>query len=110
MGKIGMMVRGLREKMGDTQKELGAKIGYSYGGIAKIERGERRPSVDFLEKVAQAYDIDVSYFLGAPQEINDELKEKGVEWVSFVDEMEKRNLTPDELRKVVEFLDSMKKE
>jgi hypothetical protein len=35
------------------------------------------------------------------------LKEKGVEWVRFIDEMEERQLTPDQIKATLEFLDKM---
>ncbi len=109
MDNIGAKIRTLRKEHNDTQSELGKKVGYSYGGIAKIEKGKRKPGVDLLKAIAEVYDVPLSYFFGKEQEIPKELEEKGVEWLSFINEMEERNLSPDELKQVIEFIDKFKK-
>ena len=105
--KIGELVRKLRTENKDTQGELGKKTGFSYGGIAKIERGERNATLDFLKKVAEVYNVPMTYFLGEKQQIPKELEGK-VEWISFINEMEERNLTLDELKQLLTFLDKIK--
>ncbi|OGM55963.1 transcriptional regulator [Candidatus Woesebacteria bacterium RIFCSPHIGHO2_12_FULL_44_11] len=45
---------GARLKKGLTQKELAQKIGTKQSAIARIEAGNVNPTVNFLEKVAQA--------------------------------------------------------
>ena len=107
---IGDLIRKIRLEHKDSLEELGEKVDYNFSNLSKIERGTRRPSVELLEKIADVYGVHISYFFGIPQNVPELLESKGVEWISFVDEMEKRNLSPEELRKVVEFLDSMKKE
>ncbi len=62
MDNLGIKIRELRKKSGDSQKELGHKIGYSYGGLAKIERGERKPSIDLLNKIARVYDVPITHW------------------------------------------------
>ena len=109
MNEIGELIRKLRKEHNDTQGELGKKIGYSYGGIAKLERGERKPGIDLLEKIAEVYDVPMSYFLGVEQKIPKELEDEDIEWLSFIGEMKERNLTPEEIKSLLDFIDKMKK-
>ena len=45
-------VKRRREKCNLTQDRLAAKIGVRWNTIARIEIGDRRPSIDLLEKIA----------------------------------------------------------
>jgi transcriptional regulator with XRE-family HTH domain len=43
-----------RDKAGMTQDGLAAKIGVRWNTIARLETGKRRPSIEMLEKLAEA--------------------------------------------------------
>jgi transcriptional regulator with XRE-family HTH domain len=51
-------VRTLRLERGHTQEELSALAGINRNYTGMIERGERSPTVETLEKLAKALDID----------------------------------------------------
>ena len=61
---IGRQIKGLRKRLHLTQKEFAARMSrptdYTY--VGKIARGNQYPSVKFLEKLAGAYDVPMSYF------------------------------------------------
>lgn len=44
----------LRLEQGLSQKELAAKVGTRQSAISRLETGEYNPSIDFLNKVANA--------------------------------------------------------
>jgi transcriptional regulator with XRE-family HTH domain len=79
----------------------------SESGLGKIERGERNFKPGLLEQIAKVYDTPLSYFYGKEGDLPEELKERGAEWIAFIDEMEERNLTPEQIKATLEFLDKM---
>lgn len=61
---VGERIRKARKDSGLTQNQLAAKLSISYVNISQLERGERSPSVDTLQKIADALDIPVGELLG----------------------------------------------
>jgi len=53
----------LRNKNQLTLEELASEIGMSYMSLSRFETGKRIPSDKTLKKIANFYDIPVSYFL-----------------------------------------------
>ena len=54
---FGQLLRQLRKDYGLTQEDLAEQVGCSIETISKIERGERRPSKQVAERMAQVLDI-----------------------------------------------------
>lgn len=107
MKKYGERIREIREKHGDTRLELANKLRLSESGLGKIERGERNFKPGLLEEIAKIYDTPLSSLYGKEGELPQELKEKGGKWIAFINEMEERNLTPEQIKATLEFLDKM---
>ena len=61
-------VRRLRLERSYTQEELSELAGINRNYTGMIERGERSPTVDILEKLAKALKIDPVAFLTAGTE------------------------------------------
>jgi transcriptional regulator with XRE-family HTH domain len=61
-------VRRLRLERGYTQEELSELAGINRNYTGMIERGERSPTVDMLEKLAKALKIDPVAMLTAGTE------------------------------------------
>ena len=57
--KIGLKIKLLRNKIGISQEELGFRSDISKTQIGLIERGESSPTIDTLDKIAQAFDISL---------------------------------------------------
>lgn len=60
---VGRKIRQTREAMGLTLVECGKRAGISYTHISEIERDNACPSLKTLEKLANALNKPVSYFL-----------------------------------------------
>jgi transcriptional regulator with XRE-family HTH domain len=108
MKTTGEKIRKLRERNGDTLEELGNKIGMSWGGLSKIERGTVEAKDKHLRKIAEVYDIEAfEYFFDelAPEE----LKGLGVQWISFAKELKEKELTRDEILAAVEIIEKFRK-
>ncbi|MFW2502386.1 helix-turn-helix domain-containing protein [Clostridium diolis] len=67
---IGEKIRKLRKDNKLTLKELGTKINLSEQAIGQYERGDRSPSLDVLNKIANIFNISLSYLLNYGDEIN----------------------------------------
>lgn len=52
-------IRLLREKQNWTQEQMAEKLNMSKNGYAKLERGESRLTVEHLQKIAKAFNIDI---------------------------------------------------
>lgn len=57
-------VRKLRSKKKFSQKTLADKIGISVSYVSMLERGQRSPPLDMLEKVAKALGVTPISLLG----------------------------------------------
>jgi transcriptional regulator with XRE-family HTH domain len=106
--QIGEKLKHLREQKNLTQREVAEKIDIDYSYISKIENG-KVPSLDKLNKLCDLYGVKVSSLFGEEMEPDDGLKKMGVEWIAFSKEMDQQNVTPEELKKVLDTLKLLKK-
>lgn len=60
--KIGLRIKGLREKVDMTQKDLAYTADLDRSYIASIENGQRNVSVINIEKIATALGVTVKEF------------------------------------------------
>jgi len=56
-------LRGLRNREGLTQAELGKAIGVEQSNVSKMERGKRQIGVKIAKKLEKIFDIDYRLFL-----------------------------------------------
>jgi len=59
---VRVLLRHWREKRGWSMRRLAGKADVSYVTVARIEHGEMSPTLEMLEKLAKALDIDVRDF------------------------------------------------
>lgn len=60
--EIGEKIKRLRTEKKLSMREFGDKLGVSHAHISKLESGINSPSVDLLEKIADYFNRDISYF------------------------------------------------
>lgn len=99
--EIGQRMRMIRKLRGDSLSDLSKAIGMSESNFSKYERGERTITVELLQKVAKHYRISVADIFGEEGDLPEELKEQNGEWIAFNEEMKNKNITPDELKAIV---------
>jgi transcriptional regulator with XRE-family HTH domain len=63
MSKLGEKLRILRQRQGLTSRQLGEILGVSHGHILRIEKGEKRPSVDLVAKIAQFFNVSTDQLI-----------------------------------------------
>lgn len=108
MSKYGENIREIREKNNHTREELANKLGISLSAMGKYERGERRVSPDLMEKIAEIYDVPLSSLYGEEGDLPNELKELGVEWITFAKDMKEKKITPEQIKSVLELIQKLK--
>ena len=121
MSSLGQKIRELREKRCLDQVTLAAKIGVTQSYISAIEIGKSTPSLQVLQKIAQALGVvDNNFFFEKQDEINvpvtdllghynkEEVeflqKDEAHGFVTFVKEMYEQGLSSDDLKALLNIL------
>jgi transcriptional regulator with XRE-family HTH domain len=60
-------LRRVREQRGMTLTELSTRTGISKSTLSRLENGQRRPSLELLLPLAQAYRVPLDDLVGAPE-------------------------------------------
>lgn len=64
MADFSRVLRMLRTNTGLSQQALADKLGLSKSAVNMYERGEREPSFEVLEIIADFFNVDIDYLLG----------------------------------------------
>ena len=64
MGNFPNVFKSLRIKSGLTQQQMAEKLGLSRSTIGMYENGEREPSFEILEHIADLFNVDMNYLIG----------------------------------------------
>jgi transcriptional regulator with XRE-family HTH domain len=56
---VGERIRSLRKERGWSQEELGEKADLHHTYVGAVERGEKNASIDTLDKIAVAFNIEI---------------------------------------------------
>ena len=57
MSKIGKKLRTLRQRERLTTRQLGEVLGVSNVHIVRIENGQRKPSIDLVERMSRFFNV-----------------------------------------------------
>ena len=68
MSRIGEKLRALRQRKGLTVRQLGDILGVSNVHIVRIENGQRKPSIDLVDRMSRFFNVSTD------QLIKDELE------------------------------------
>lgn len=71
---IGKKIKKYRKLKKLTQKQLANQIEISEMSIRRYERGERQPTIDVLNLIANALDIDTSELLVSPEDYSEDIR------------------------------------
>ncbi|CAB1246029.1 helix-turn-helix domain-containing protein [Clostridium sp. MT-14] len=70
IGEIAKKIRNLRKKNNFTLKDLSQKTGLSVSFLSQIENGSSSLAITSLKKIADALNVNISYFFKAPETHN----------------------------------------
>lgn len=59
-----MRLKELREAKGLSQTQLANELGISQQAYARYEKGDRKPKISTLIKLADYFDVSVDYLIG----------------------------------------------
>jgi len=65
--QVGPRLKRLRSQRGVTLTALSALTGISKSTLSRLETGQRRPSLELLLPLAQAYRVPLDDLVGAPE-------------------------------------------
>jgi transcriptional regulator with XRE-family HTH domain len=84
----------LRKEKDISRNELADKIGVHVNIVGRYERGEAKPSLDIVIKLAQTLDVSIDYLVGIK---SDEVDNKVLEQVLTIQRL------PEEEQKYIRF-------
>jgi transcriptional regulator with XRE-family HTH domain len=67
LAEVGPRLRRLRTRRGITLTALAAQTGISKSTLSRLEGGQRRPSLELLLPLAEAYQVPLDELVGAPE-------------------------------------------
>jgi transcriptional regulator with XRE-family HTH domain len=69
MRRFGEKLRTLRERHSMSQRDLAKALGFAQGHIHFLETGKRKPSAEFVYKLAQLFHITTDQLLNDDEEV-----------------------------------------
>ncbi len=63
---VGPRLRAIRRQRGTTLADVAAETGISVSTLSRLEAGRRRPTLELLLPLAQAYGVQIDELIGAP--------------------------------------------
>ncbi len=106
---VGDRIKMLRTQRGLTLKELGKDIGFNYSNLSKIERGQRKPTVEFLESLSSYFKVHISYFFDEKNNLKICPSKDDFDWYILSEEIKSKNISLQELRELADILERSKK-
>lgn len=93
---LGMRIKRIRIELGLSQEELAYRCGMHASHIGFLERGQRNPTLDTLERVALGLNISLSDLLDYEQEpktaVYDETTNKLVSYIIILTAEQRRQV------------------
>lgn len=116
MAEFKERLKGLRTDARLTQGELAKKVGITTSTISMYEQGNRKPSIEALEALADFFNVDVDYLLGKSARstyyldpetarLAQELKDNPGQRILFD---ASRTLTPEDIKVVMTVIKGLK--
>lgn len=99
-------IKTLREEFGYTQQDLANKLNSSKSVIGLYENETRKPSLEILLKLSEAFNCSIDYLLGKTNIRN---YDKDEQEFKFAYHKEMEGLTDEEIADALRFYKEMKK-
>ena len=93
---IGENIKKLREEKGMLQKQVASTVGVHPSNYSKIEKGEREPSIEVIDKLAKMFGISIDQIVhleeDTPKEVvvEDKTTTEQINLIQQLDEEDKK--------------------
>ena len=104
--EVSQIIRGLRSQNGMSQEDLAYKCDMQAGHISKIERGEHKPNIGTIKKMATAFGMSIVGFFSLSKEF---LAEPNPDPVAFKIFSIAQNLPEDEKEQLLKIAETFVK-
>jgi len=105
--KIGNKIRKLRTGKNMTLEQLGEVIGVTKGYVHHMENGNRKISIDFLQSMADVFNVEMYYFFTDSNliKIDDEM----IRLINAKEEWDRQDITLDDIKTWIGIANSRRK-
>lgn len=113
--KLGDRLKELRNRRGIHQSDIANILGVTRQAVSMYERGERDPSYEMVEKLADYFNVDMNYLLGKEEQSTYFIDPEVAEMANFIQEHPEhktlykasKKLTKDDIRFVLDMIERM---
>ncbi|MEM4993022.1 helix-turn-helix transcriptional regulator [Priestia sp. SB1] len=106
MRTIGEIFKEQRERNKLSQDATAEKLGVGKSYISKVENNIKKPTMEFLNRAADIFHIDVLDFFEGKMKPDKDLSTEDLEWVILGEEMKKQGVSTEQLREWVHIIKS----
>ncbi|MDW8515064.1 helix-turn-helix domain-containing protein [Priestia flexa] len=101
MRSIGEIFKENRERKKLSQDEIAKRLEVTKSYISKVENNIKKPTMEFLNRAAEVFDIDVLDFFEGKVKPDQTLSTENLEWVILGEEMKRQGVSAEQLREWV---------
>lgn len=105
--EVGKKIKYLREKAGMTLEQLGERLGVTKGYVHHMENGNRKISLDFLQNIADIFNVEMHYFFTDRELV--ELDDETIALISLNKELKVEEISLEDIRMFVEIAKTRRK-
>jgi transcriptional regulator with XRE-family HTH domain len=118
MSTFSERLRMLREREKITLDELAIKIHSTKSTLSRYENNKRIPNIEFVERVANFFNVTSDYLLGRTDKPNlelinrnlpQELIDAGIQAIKVFKGLKVEDLTPNDIQYLIEFAEKVQK-
>lgn len=80
-----------------SQEDLGKKVDVTKSFISKVENEKTEPSLEMLNKIAEALNVDIVEFFDNKIRPPEKIREVGGQWLVLGEKLEKEGITPNQV-------------
>lgn len=116
---IGNRIKQLRKENNLTQNQFASLFGLYDSTISQYENGKREPEYDTVIKIANKFNVSIDWLLGRVESkdlviletnnLPEQLRDIGVEYLMLAKEMEDKEIPPEDVRKIIDAINALKK-
>lgn len=116
---IGSRIKQLRLENNLTQKQFASLFALYDSTISQYENGKRVPEYEIIIKIADNFNVSVDWLLGRVDSrdlvivdvasLPKQLKDIGVEYLMLAKEMKDKDIPPEDVRKIMDAINLLKK-